>query len=120
MTTASPLQHLQQLLAAQRWREARPLLEALVAQRPGERALLHALCEAEIMDGAAGRARQRLEALDRDEDADAAFLHARALAALGREDEARGEMRALRARLPQVSANLELHLAALEQKRGDA
>src|SRR5687768_10332570 len=103
MTPQPSLDHIQQLLAAQRWREARPLLEALVEARPDERSFFFPLCEAEILDGAAARALQRLEAADLDGDADAAFLHARALAALGRTEEARDELRALRAVLPTTS-----------------
>jgi CRISPR-associated protein Csy1 len=120
MTTAPDPEHVQRLLASGRWREARPLLRTLLASRPHEPAVLHALCEAEIMDGAAADALQRLEALPRPLDPDAAFLHARAQAALGRDSAAREELHALRERLPRGSAHLELHLAAIEERLGNA
>jgi len=119
MTSVPILQHLQRLLAAQRWREARPILAGLLASRPDDRALLYPLCEAEIMDGAAARALQRLEATDLQEDPEVAFLHARAQAALGHDAAAREELIALRTRLPRGSANIEMHLAAIEERLGN-
>src|SRR5437773_207998 len=112
MASIPSREHVQRLVDAREWSVARPLLESLHAASPAEQALLHVLCEAEINDGAALRALERLAG--RGDDLEAAFLHARAQAAIGRHDLARDELRALRARLPGVSANVELHLAAAE------
>src|SRR4051794_7992860 len=119
MNVTPALLQAQQLLDAGRLAEARPLLERLLAAHPGERALLYPLCEAEIVAGDAGVALRRLEALDGSGEPEAAFLRARALAALGRTAEARVAFHALRSRLPQGSAALELHLAAAEAASGD-
>src|SRR5206468_10353105 len=108
-----PLAQAQRLLDGGRWREARPVLEGLLAARPQERTLLFALCEAEIHDGAALSALARLSPT-KASDVEAAFLHARAQAALGRHAEARDELDAVRARLPRGSPNVEWHLRSEE------
>ena len=77
------------------------------------------LAETDLAAGDALRALARLGALDAQADPEAAFLAARAEAALGRLDSARARLLELRARLAPPSANLEMHLAAVEQRRGD-
>src|SRR4051812_7593826 len=103
MNATPALLQAQQLLDAGRLAEARPLLERLLAAHPGERSLLYPLCEAEIVAGDAATALRRLEALAGSADPEAAFLHARALAALGRAAEARQAFGAPRLRLPPAS-----------------
>ncbi|HXZ49710.1 MAG TPA: tetratricopeptide repeat protein [Usitatibacter sp.] len=61
----------------------------------------------------------RLEGVDLAADPEAAFVAARAEAALGRLDAARDRLLALRAGLAQPSAMLEMHLASVEHQRGD-
>ena len=112
-------QEVQSLLAAGRWREAVPVLERLVAGAAPDPALVRQLAELEILDGNAVRAMARLEALGTDRDDEAAFLAARAEAALGHHAAARDRFIALRARLSQPSAMLEVHLAASLQQLGE-
>lgn len=112
-------QEVRSLIAAGRWRDAVPLLERLVAADVPDPALVRQLAELEILDGRAERAMTRLAALGLDRDDEAAFLAARAESALGRFDAARERLVALRARLPQPSAMLEVHLAAALQQLGD-
>ncbi len=107
------------MLAAGRRREARTLLEPLVSRTGCEPSIVRQLAELEIEEGEGERALGRLRPLEAAGDDEAAFLAARADAALGRLAEARSGFVALRARLGTPSAMLEVHLAAVEQRLGD-
>jgi len=75
--------------------------------------------EEDLARGDAARALERLAAIDLGADDEADFLAARAEAALGRLDAARARLIALRSRLAVPSVMLELHLADVENRRGD-
>ncbi|HXN16055.1 MAG TPA: tetratricopeptide repeat protein, partial [Usitatibacter sp.] len=107
------------LIAAGRWREAKPLLERLAEQPRCERAVLLQLAELELLEGQAERARERATALDPERDDEAAFVVARADEALGRLDAARERLVALRTRLATPSAPLELHLGRVYERLGE-
>lgn len=118
-TVPDPLFQVRQLLAAGRWRDARPLLESLAAAPDAEPGAVRQLAEIEILAGDAARALERLTALGLERDNEAAFLAARAESALGQPAAARDRLVNLRARLAAPSAMLEVHLAAALQKLGD-
>ncbi len=113
------LSEARRLLAAGLRREARPLLERLAAEPGCAAPVLLQLAELEIEEGHGERALERLGPLEAAGDDEAAFLAARAQAALGRLAQARTALVALRARLRTPSAMLELHLASVEQRVGD-
>jgi CRISPR-associated protein Csy1 len=75
--------------------------------------------EEDLARGDAERALERLAGLDLATDEEADFLAARAEAALGRLDAARARLVTLRSRLVVPSVMLELHLADVENRRGD-
>jgi protein O-GlcNAc transferase len=118
-TVPDPLSQARQLLAAGRWRDARPLLESLSDAPDADPAAVRQLAEIEILAGDAARALERLAALGLERDNEAAFLAARAEHALGRPEAARDRLVSLRARLASPSAMLEVHLAAALEKLGD-
>lgn len=119
-TPSEALSQAQSLAAAGRRREARALLEP-VADAPGaDLAAARALAELEILDGEAQRAFTRLAALQNRGDDEVEYLLARAEDGLGRSAAARERLLALRARLAQPSVPLEMQLAIVQQRLGDA
>lgn len=86
---------------------------------PADAAAVRELAERDIAAGDPARALERLAQLPLAADDEAEFLAARAESALGRHQAARERFVRLRARLPQPSAMLEVHLAAACQKAGD-
>ena len=120
MASPSPLlEQARALIAAGRWREAKPLLESALADPACEASAVRQLADIQLEEGNAEGAMRTLERLDPESDDDAAYLLARAEAALGRFDAARARLVALRRRLPVPSAVLEMHLARIEQRLGD-
>ena len=113
-----PIAQARSLAAAGRRREARAVLEPLAAATPRGRAVLF-LAELEILDGAPAPALERLRTFDLQRDADAAFLAAQALEALGNLPAARDTLVAARAHLPTPAASIELQLGLVLQKLGD-
>ena len=119
-TPSEALSQAQSLAAAGRHREARALLQAL-AQAPGaELAVVRQLAELEILDGEAQRAFTRLAALQGRGDDEVEFLLARAEESLGRPGAARDRLLALRGRLAKPSIPVEMQLAIVQQRLGDA
>jgi tetratricopeptide (TPR) repeat protein len=119
-TPAELLAQARGLVGAGRLLEARPLLERL-ATRPGcDAAIVRQLAEVEILTGEPARALQRLEAMDPQRDLEAAFLIARAEEGLGRLEPSRDRLIALRERLPEPSAMLELQLGIVYDRLGDS
>jgi len=113
------LEHCRHLVASERWREARPLLERMVDAGGAPDGVLRQLAELEILDGAPARALERLAARCVPRDTEDEFLMARAEEALGELEAARARLEALRPRLTQPSAPLEALLATIHGRRGD-
>src|SRR5665213_2126659 len=113
------LEHCQRLVASERWREARPLLERVVDAGGAPAGALRQLAELEILDGAPARALERLAALAVPRDTEEEFLMARAEEALGELEAARARLEALGPRLAQPSAPLETLLATIHGRSGD-
>lgn len=80
------------LLTLSRPREALPILEDLVARRPGDAGLAHQLARAHLALGESDRALSLLEALPPEHARAGAYDHARALVGSGREREATAVM----------------------------
>lgn len=104
------------LLGSGRLEEARPLLERRAA---GDAWAARQLAEIDLLQGRPAEALRRAQALDPDVDPEAAFIAARAEAALDRPDAARSQLVALRSRLAAPSAMLEVHLASVERRLGN-
>lgn len=118
MPAASPeLQSAQALIAAGRWREARPLLEALAAAADPDPRVVRLLAEMDIAEGQAQRALERLAAAIEAGDAEAALLAARADTALGHYDAAIVRLQSVVAAQPSHTQALR-NLGALLAARG--
>jgi len=106
------------LIAQDRWRDARPLLERLAEDPACDAAIVRRLAESEILTGDAARAMKRLERLAAGDD-EADFLRARAEEALGMIAAARERLLALRDRLAVPSAMVALRLGIVHHRLGE-